>query len=186
MHIHCFFFHALWGIHIEKHEKHLLILGKSEKRGGGEKLSDVRKPGVLYSSLFCVFPPVCLPVGGRAYPVWHRCAGQALQAGWWAGMDSSCPGLQQGHWGTPPCPAEVLVMFMEETVGWDLHPLWMAGEPRPAGEGAGGCQPFGQDVRSGLKACWPLDCNWLRSNFGRFWFVQGKIPAELHLISQNL
>lgn len=79
-------------------------------RKEGRRRKTVRCEGacVLYSSLFCVFPPVCLPVGGREYPVWHRCAGQAPWARWQAGMDSSCP----GHWWTPPSSAEVLVIFM--------------------------------------------------------------------------
>lgn len=39
----------LYELYIYKGMKNifLLILGKSEKRGGGEKPSDVKKPGVL-------------------------------------------------------------------------------------------------------------------------------------------
>lgn len=57
----------LYELYIYKSMKNifLLILGKSEKRGGGEKLSDVRKPGTLYpSSLFCIFSPMLPACGG--------------------------------------------------------------------------------------------------------------------------
>lgn len=45
----------------------LLILGKSEKRGGGEKPSDVKKPGVLYLLCSVFSPPCCLPVEGTEH-----------------------------------------------------------------------------------------------------------------------
>lgn len=91
----------LYDLYIYKSMKNifLLILRKSEKKGGGEKPSDVRKPGVLYpSSLFCIFSPM-LPAceGEIAYScstgVLTGCCGLGDRAG----MDYSCPVVQRGH-----------------------------------------------------------------------------------------
>ena len=62
----------LYELYMYKSMKNIffLILGKSEERGGGEKLSDVRKPDALYpSSLFYIFFPM-LPAcrGGKSVP----------------------------------------------------------------------------------------------------------------------
>lgn len=90
----------LYDLYIYKSMKNifLLILRKSEKKGGGEKPSDVRKPGVLYPSLFCIFSPM-LPAceGEIAYScstgVLTGCCGLGDRAG----MDYSCPVVQRGH-----------------------------------------------------------------------------------------
>jgi len=110
------YFFMLYELYVYKCMKNifLLILGKADKMGGGEKLSDVRKPGVLYpSSLFWIFSPALPACGrGRAYPGQYRCADrhQRCGRGQRAGVEYSCPG-QRGRWWKPPASAEVAAMF---------------------------------------------------------------------------
>lgn len=43
---------------------------------------------------------------------------------------------------------------------------WRGPDQQEKGQEAAG--PLDRMLGSGLKGCWPLDCNWVRSNFGKF------------------
>lgn len=179
MHIRCFFFMP-YEIYIYKSMKNISSFLENQKRGEEEKNCQMWGSLVCCTlSLFCVFPPCACPWGKHVPRVAQVCWPQA-------GMDPRCPGLQQGLCWSPPCSAEVQVMLMGEAVGRGLHPCGCLGRPELQEKGQEAAGPSGRMLGSALKACWPLLCSWVRSNFGRFRFVQGKIPAELRLINQNL
>lgn len=158
-------------------------------RREGRRRKTVRCEEAWCAVLFFVlcFPPRVPTCGGKSVPRVAQVCWPG-SAGWATGRD----GFQ-----LPWAPARALrdLSFLCRGAG-DVHvrncrmkpPFLVDGwrGPDPQEKGQEAASPADRVLGSGLKACWPLDCNGVRSNFGRFRFVQGKIPAELHLINQNL
>lgn len=139
MHIRCFFFMP-YEIYIYKSMKNISSFLENQKRGEEEKNCQMWGSLVCCTlSLFCVFPPVCLPVGEAR----TLCSTGVLATG----RDGS------------PLPWAAARTLLEPSLlcrgagdahGWSCRArapsLWVPGTPRAAGEGAGGCRPFGQDA----------------------------------------